>query len=81
MEIKRGKFYVSELDGKWEGVEEVNKPMLVIGIPCLRVDLIALGTLTKDKVPLRRQLRAQMWEESNLMGYYIGIGFGSVLWG
>ena len=36
-----------ELDGKWEGVEEVNKPKLVVGVPRLRGALLALGRLKK----------------------------------
>ena len=49
---------MAELDGKREGTEETNKPKLVMGVPHLRGDLIALGRLIKDKVPQQRQLRA-----------------------
>ena len=60
----REEFNISELDGKWVGVEEVNKPKLVIGVLCLRVDLISLDRLTKDKVPPQNQLRVQRLEIS-----------------
>ena len=43
--LRREEFNMSKLDGKWEGTEEVNKPKLVIEVPCLRVDLIACGRL------------------------------------
>ena len=41
---------MAKIDGKWEGMEEVNKPKLVIGVPRLRLDLLALGIFTKNKV-------------------------------
>ena len=50
---------IANLDGKWEGAEEVNKPNLVIGVPILRGYLLVLGKLTKGKVPQRRQLTIQ----------------------
>ena len=38
---------MAKLDGKWEDMEEVNKPNLVIGIPRLRGYLLATGRLKK----------------------------------
>ena len=49
--LRVGEFNMSELYGKWEGVEELNKSKLVIGVPRLEVELIAIGRLTKEKVP------------------------------
>ena len=42
---------MAKLDGKWDGVEEVNTPNIVIGGPCLRLYILALGRLKKLKVP------------------------------
>ena len=39
------------------------------------------GGVTKDKVPPRRELIAQRQAVAYPMGYAIGIGFVSVLWG
>ena len=69
------------LDGKWEGMEEVNKPKLLIGVPCLRGDILALGRLIKYQLTPQRQLRAQRQEVSYLMGDTRVIGLVSVLWG
>ena len=44
---------------KWEGMEEVNKPNMVIVVPSLRGYLLALGSLKKEKVSLRKQLTVQ----------------------
>ena len=52
-----GGLKISGLDIKWEGIEEANKSKLVVGVPCLKGDLIALGRLTKDQVPPQSQLR------------------------
>ena len=41
---------MSKLDGKWEGMEELNKPNLANWCSALRGDLLALGRLTKEKV-------------------------------
>ena len=38
---------MAKLDGKWEGMEEVNKPNMVIVVPCLRLYILALGRLKK----------------------------------
>ena len=40
---------MDKLYGKWEGMEEVNKPNMVIGVPCFRGYLLALGRLKKGK--------------------------------
>ena len=34
---------MDELDGKWEGMKEVNKPKLVTGAPHMRGDLLGWG--------------------------------------
>ena len=72
---------MAELDVKWEGMEELNQPNLVIGVPCLRGYLLALGRPTKEKVPPCIQLRAQIQAAAYIMGDAIEIGFLSVLWG
>ena len=37
-QLQGGYFNTAKIDGKWEGMEEVNKPNLVIGVPrCLVV--------------------------------------------
>ena len=42
---------MSELDGKREGMEEVNKTKLVMGVPRLRGYLLALGRLKNTNYP------------------------------
>ena len=46
-----GELNMAELDGKWEGTEEVNKPKLVIGFLCLRGEILVMGGLKNYKVP------------------------------
>ena len=72
---------VKKPDVKWEGVEELNKPKLVIGVLCLRVDLLEMGMLKKDKVPLQKQKQLQRQAAAYLMGYGRWLGFRSVSWG
>ena len=48
---------MAELDEKWEGMEEENKPKSVIEVPHLRGELLALGRLTKCQAPPGRKLR------------------------
>ena len=66
---------------KWEGMEEVNKPNMVIVVPRLRGYLLALVILKKDKVSLRKQLTVQRQVLAYLMGDASWVGFVSVLWG
>ena len=75
-EVKMAKLYV-----KWGGVEEVNKPNMVIGVPRFRGYLLAIGGFTKETVPLRRQLTLQRQALAYLMGDASWVGFVSVLWG
>ena len=42
-----GELKMAKLYGKWEAMEEVNKPNLVIGVPRLRGYLIAPGRAKK----------------------------------
>ena len=42
---------MDELDGKWEGLEEVNNPRLLMVVPCLVGDLSDLLRLTIYGVP------------------------------
>ena len=46
----RGEYLnISEVEGKWEGIEEEDKPILVMGVPQLEFDLLALVKLTDVK--------------------------------
>ena len=51
-----------------------------MGVLRLKLYLLALGRLTDDQAPTRRQLRAQIQAVAYLMGYASGLGFGVVLW-
>ena len=42
---------IAKLYGKWEGMEEVNKPKLVIEILRLRGEILVMGGLKQYKVP------------------------------
>ena len=72
---------MAEVEGKWERIEYADKPTLVMGVPPLEFDLIALGRLTEDQTPPQRQLRAQRQADAYIMGDASGLGFGLVLWG
>ena len=72
---------MDKLYGKWEGMEEVNKPNMVIVVPRLRGYLLALGSLKKEKVSLIKQLTVQRQVLVYCMGDASGVGFGTVLWG
>ena len=52
--LQGGDLKMAKLYGKLEGMEEVNKPNLVIGVPCLRGYLLAPGRVKKEKVTLKR---------------------------
>ena len=43
---------MTKLGGKWEGVEEFNRPKLMIVPLSLSGDLLVLGVLTKAIVPM-----------------------------
>ena len=62
-------------------IEEADKPTLVMGVPRLKFDLLALGRLTEDQTPLRRQLWVQKQAVAYLMVDAIGSGLGLVLLG
>ena len=51
MAITGGELKTEILYGKWEGMEEVNKPNIVIGVPHLRGYLLAHGRSKKEKAP------------------------------
>ena len=72
---------IAKIYEKWEGMEEVNKPNLVIVVPCLRGYLLAIGRLKKETLTLQIQLTAQRQAFSYLMGDASGVRFVSVLWG
>ena len=72
---------MAEVEGKWEMLEEAEKPTLVMGVTHLKFDLLALGKLTEDQAPPRRQLRDQRQYVSYIMGDASGLGIGLVLWG
>ena len=42
---------MAKVEGKLEGVDEVEKPKLVMGVPQLKLYLLILGRLTEDQSP------------------------------
>ena len=70
---------ISEVEGKWEGIEEAYKPILVMVVLHLNVYLLALVGLTEDQAPSPRQLRAKRQSVTYLMVDAISLGFESVL--
>ena len=52
-----------------------------MGVPHLKVYLLALVRLTEDQAPLRIKLRAQIQAVAYIMGDVSGLGFGPVIWG
>ena len=71
---------MEKMEGKWEVIEDADKPIMVMGVPRLKFDLLALGRLTEYQAPPRRQLRVQRQSVAYLMGDTSGLGFGLVLW-
>ena len=71
---------IAKIYEKWEGTEEVNKTNLVIGVTCLIEYLLALGSFTNDKLPLRIHITVQRQALAYLMGDTSGVGFVYVLW-
>ena len=59
---------MAKLYGKWEGMEEVNKTNLAIGVPSLKGCLLALGRLKVEKITLQRQLKLHRQVLAYLMG-------------
>ena len=45
---------MSKVEGKWEGIEEADKTIPVMGFLQLNFDLLDLGRLTEDMKPKRR---------------------------
>ena len=72
---------MADMEGKWYGLEESEKPKLVKGVPRLGNNLEALGRLTKVSKPTKGQIRTGIQAVFYLMGDTIGFGFGSILWG
>ena len=72
---------MAEVEWKWEGIEESDKPILVMGVTRLKFYLLALGRLTEDQAQPRKKLRVQRQAVAYLIGYASGLGFGSVLLG
>ena len=70
-----------DLEGKWDGVGEIDMNILLKGVPQLGDHLVALRRLTEAMKTPRRQICAGRQAVAYLMGDDIGIGFGSVLWG
>ena len=42
---------MAKMEEKWEGIEEADKPILVMVVARLRLDLLALIILTEDQAP------------------------------
>ena len=72
---------MAKVEVKLEGVDEVEKPKLVMRVPQLKLDLLTLGRLTEDKPTLRIQLMVQKQDMSYLILDASGLGFGLVIWG
>ena len=72
---------MEEIEGKWDGVEESDKPKMVKGVNRLGKNLDALGRLKEALNSPKRQLRAGRQVATYLMGDASGFGFGSVMWG
>ena len=43
-----------KVEGKWEGIEEADKTILVMGVPQPKFYLLPLGRLTEDQAPPMR---------------------------
>ena len=71
----------SELEGGWEGIQEADKPNLIMGVTQLKQALLDMMRLTEDQVPLWRQPMTQIQAVEYLMGYAGGLGFELVIWG
>ena len=56
------------VEGRWEGMEEADKPKLVMVVMLLKLDLFALGRITEDQALLQIQLRAQRQSVYYIMG-------------
>ena len=72
---------MAEVGGKWEGIDEAKKLILVLGVLQLKKYLLALIIRNEYQDPLQIQLRWQIQAVDYLMGDASGLGFGSVLWG
>ena len=44
--LRREELKIAKVEGNWEGIEEVEKLILVIRVTQLKLDLLALGRLT-----------------------------------
>ena len=80
-ELRGEELNISNLDGKWDWMDKVNKTNLVIGVPPLRGYLLVLVSLTKEKLPPHRHITVQRQASDYLMEDASGVGFVSVLWG
>ena len=72
---------MEDLEGKWDRTEEIDKTILVKGVPRMGDNLVVLGRLTHLINPPRRQLRAGRQAVDYLMDDASVLGFGLVLWG
>ena len=72
---------IVDMEGKWDRVEESNKPKLVNGVQQLGNNLYELGRFMEELKPLKRHLRAGKKAVAYLMGHTSGLGFSAVLWG
>ena len=68
-------------EGKWERIEEVDKPTLVMVVPRLKYYLLAMGRLTEEQTLPWIQLRSQIQAFDYLVGDASVLGLWSVLWG
>ena len=66
------------MEGKWEGIEKSDKPILMMEVPRLKF-YIALGRLTDGQLPPLIQMRAQRQAVASLMEDASVLEFWSVL--
>ena len=71
---------MSEVEGKWEVIEESGKPKLVMVVLILKLYLLALVIFNEyHPPPLWRQLILQRQAMAYLMGGTSGLGFGLMI--
>ena len=80
-QLRGGDINMAELDGGWEGIEDTDKPNLVMRFPQLKQELLALGRIIEYQVLSQIQLRYQRHTVAYLMVVAVGLGSVSVLLG
>ena len=79
--LRRKELNMADVEGKWQGIEDADKTILVMGVPRLKFDLIAMGILNEYQTVPQRKLREQRLAVTYIMGDASALRFGLVLWG